>query len=211
LEHGVWDLPTRLFHWALALLVVFSFVTGKIGGPWLDWHMQSGYAILALLLFRFAWGMAGSPSARFASFVRGPRAGIAYARALLSGTRVPMRGHNPMGGWMVVALLAILLVQAATGLFSNDESTHQGPLAVTVSNAVVDRMSVIHGLNQWMVAGATALHVAAIAAYRWWLKIDLVRPMVFGSPTPRAPTGLALALLCAAAAAVYALVVVYPR
>jgi cytochrome b len=196
LEHGVWDLPTRLFHWALALLVVFSFVTGKIGGPWLDWHMQSGYAILALLLFRFAWGMAGSPSARFASFVRGPRAGIAYARALLSGTRVPMRGHNPMGGWMVVALLAILLVQAATGLFSK---------------AVVDRMSVIHGLNQWMVAGATALHVAAIAAYRWWLKIDLVRPMVFGSPTPRAPTGLALALLCAAAAAVYALVVAYPR
>jgi cytochrome b len=107
-------------------------------------------------------------------------------------------------------MLAILLLQAGTGLFANDESSHEGPLAAKVSNAVVDRMSVIHSVNQWIVAGAVALHVLAVAFYQWRLKVDLIGPMVTGPVDARA-TALALALLAVAAAAVYALVVVYPR
>lgn len=205
---GAWDLPTRLFHWLLAVLVVFSFTTGKIGGPWLEWHMRSGYAILALLLFRLAWGVAGPPNVRFARFVRGPRAALAYLRAIRT-TRLPVEpAHNPVGSWMVLAMLAALLLQAASGLFTNDESSHEGPLASLVSNAVVDRMSTLHSFNQWVVACLAGLHVLAIAAYQWILGMNLTRPMVVG----RGDMPLrALVLAAAAAAAVYALVVVLPR
>jgi len=134
----VWDAPVRLFHWALAALAVFSFVSGKLGGAWLDWHMRSGYAILTLLLFRLAWGVVGSHTARFASFVRGPASVRTYLRE--RGAR-GMPGHNPLGGWSVVAMLASLLVQAASGLFADDEIATRGPLAVKVSNAMVARMS----------------------------------------------------------------------
>jgi cytochrome b len=209
-RRDVWDLPMRVFHWTLAVLVVFSFVTGKIGGAWMEWHMRSGYAILALLLFRIAWGFAGSPSARFARFLRGPRAALAHGREVFAGSRSYPAGHNPLGGWMVVAMLAILLLQAATGLFSNDESSHEGPLARMVSNALVDRMSVFHSYNEWLIVGAVCLHVAAVAFYQWRLKIDLVGPMVFGRVAPRT-TLFGLALMLAAAMAVYALVVIYPR
>jgi cytochrome b len=97
---AVWDLPVRLFHWALAVLVVFSFVTGKLGGNWMQWHVKSGCCILALLLFRLAWGVVGSSSARFAGFVRGPRAAIDYARTLLARRPVATPATIPWAaGW----------------------------------------------------------------------------------------------------------------
>ncbi|HUL95130.1 MAG TPA: cytochrome b/b6 domain-containing protein [Usitatibacter sp.] len=205
-----WDLPTRLFHWALALLVVFSFATGEVGGSWLPWHMRSGYAILTLLLFRLAWGFAGSREARFTSFVRGPRAALDHARALARGNRTLAPGHNPLGGWMVVVLLALAAFQAGTGLFSNDESSHEGPLAAKVSGAVVDRMSALHSWNAWLIAAAVGVHVAAVSVYQWRWRMDVIGPMVSG-PSQAAQNALALVLVAACAAAVYWLVVVYPR
>jgi cytochrome b len=217
----VWDLPTRIFHWTLAALVTFSFTTGKIGGGWVDWHMKSGYAILALLLFRLAWGLIGSDTARFSHFVRGPRAALAHGRHALAGRHGASLGHNPLGGWMVLAMLAILLAQAASGLFVDDEIANQGPLAAKVSNALVARMSALHSWNQWAIAAAVALHVLAIAAYGFALRVNLVSPMVHGwtavpeglrPPDPRhSHPGLALGLLAACAAFVYWLVVVYPK
>lgn len=206
-DNGAWDLSTRVFHWLLAMLVVISFTTGKLGGPWLEWHMRSGYAILALLLFRLGWGLVGSRNARFVEFVRGPRAVAFHLREMLAG-RIPVAaGHNPLGGWMVIAMMALLVLQAATGLFTNDESSHEGPLAKMVSNAVVDRMSVIHDFNQWLVVAAASLHVVAVAVYQWVLKVDLMRPMIYG---PASVPMRAVVLLLASAAAVYALVVIYP-
>ena len=208
---SAWDLPTRLFHWCLAVLVVFSYVTGKIGGSWMDWHMRSGYAILALLLFRIAWGFIGPAAARFASFVRGPSAAAQYARALRSGIRTRPPTHNPLGGWMVMLMLALLLLQAGTGLFSNDESAHEGPLAAKVSNALVDRMSQVHGINQDVILVAVVIHVIAVLFYQWRLRIDIVRPMIGGPAGTRATLATAAVLLALSAAAVYALVVIYPR
>ncbi len=216
----VWDLPTRIFHWAFAATVAFSFATGKIGDPWMHWHLRSGYAVLALLAFRVAWGFAGSASARFAHFLRGPRAMLAHARALRAGRYQASAGHNPLGGWMVVVLLGAVLAQAATGLFADDEIATQGPLAAKVSNAVVSRMSTFHSYNAWLVLCAVAVHVAAIAFYRWQLGARLVGPMVHGwievppgerwsQPVLR-PSWLALVIFGAAVAAVYLLVVVYP-
>lgn len=214
----VWDLPTRISHWALAALVVFSFTTGEIGGDWLQWHMRSGFAILALLAFRIAWGLVGSETSRFASFVRGPRAFLAYARDI-GGQRLRFRiGHNPMGAWMVVFMILVLLAQAISGLFADDEISHTGPLVEKVSNAAVSKMSAFHSYNGWVVASAVVVHVLAIAFY--WLRFrdDLVSPMWNGwrtvdaqaAPPALRATWLAAVLLAIAAAAVYWLVVVYP-
>jgi cytochrome b len=203
-----WDLPTRVFHWALAVLVVFSFTTGKIGGPWLEWHMKSGYAILALLLFRVAWGFAGPANARFTAFVLGPAAALGHARDLVARRVAAKAGHTPLGGWMVLVMLAVLALQAATGLFTNDESSHEGPLSRMVSNAMIDRMSVIHGWNQWVVATVVGVHVAAIVYYHAALKANVTRGMVSG---PAHVPLRAWVLLAAAAGAVYYVVVVVPR
>ena len=208
----------RLFHWTLAVLVVFSYATGKVAGEWLVWHMRSGYAILALLLFRLAWGVAGSPNARFASFVASPLRAASYLRGALAGRVDYVAGHNPAGGWMVVFMLAVLVVQAASGLFVDDEIATQGPLAVKVSNAVVARMSWVHHWNEWVLVGSVAVHVAAIGYYFWMLRLNLVGPMLHGRVPPEYPqppahasnvrAAVVFALACAV---VYWLVIVYPR
>jgi cytochrome b len=217
----VWDLPTRIFHWALVALVVFSFTTGKIGGTWLEWHMKSGYTILALVLFRVAWGIVGSDTARFSHFLRGPRAAFAYARETFASRHPHGIGHNPLGGWMVLFMIVLLLAQATTGLFVDDEISTQGPLAGKVSNALVARMTAIHYYNHWALLAAVVLHVIAIAYYRFGLGTDLVSPMVSGwmvapaamrPPQPALRSSLAAAVLLAIAAGfVYWLVVVYPK
>ena len=217
----VWDLPTRIFHWAFAVLVVFSFATGKVGGGWMEWHLKSGYVILALLLFRLAWGFVGSGTARFARFVRGPRAAVEFARETLRGRHPFTDGHNPMGGWMVMFMLAVLILQTATGLFADDEIATQGPFAAKVSNTLVARMTTIHKFNEWAIVAAVSLHALAVATYQWGLKVDLLGPMVHGwkhvpaglRPVETAHASSILALLIAtiAAALVYWLVVVYPR
>ena len=216
----VWDLPTRIFHWALAILAVFSFTTGKIGGAWMEWHLKSGYAILTLLLFRIAWGFAGSTTARFGHFVRGPRVAWTYARALATRTHARAFGHNPLGGWMVVVMIVAFLAQALSGLFADDEISTQGPLAVKVSNATVSRMSAFHSYNEWLLVALVALHMAAIATYTFMLRVPLVGAMVHGwTEVPaacairqrRAPAWRALLLLACAAVLVYYVVAVYPR
>ena len=214
----VWDAPLRLFHGSLAVLVVFSFTTGQVGGDWLAWHMRSGYAILSLLGFRILWGFVGSDTARFATFLRGPGAALRHAREALARRPGAVVGHNPLGGWMVVAMLAAVAVQAFSGLFTDDEISTQGPLAAKASSAFVARMGHWHHVNEWIVLAAVVLHVAAIVGYWKVLRTNLVRPMIDGQldvapgvPAPRMRSGaLALFLFAASAAAVYALVVVYP-
>ena len=214
----LWDLPVRTFHWLLAILVVVSFVTGHLGGDWLAWHFRSGYTILTLVVFRVAWGFVGSETARFTQFLRGPGAGVAYARETFAGRRPSVLGHNPLGGWMVLLLLAVVLAQAATGLFTDDEISTRGPLAVTVSDAVVGKLGAFHHVNQWVLVAAVVLHVAAIFVYRRWLTADLVGPMWHGmteiapgvAPPRQVSLVRAICVVLAAAAFVYWLVIVYP-
>ena len=213
----LWDVPVRLFHWALAVCVVFSFVTGKVGGNWMQWHVKSGYCILTLVLFRLAWGVAGGYAARFVNFVRGPRAAIEYLRATWRGNHPRTPGHNPLGGWMVLFLLAILLFQVTTGLFADDEIATQGPLFPLVSSDTVERMNALHSTNSWVIAVAVALHLIAIAVYYLWLKVNLLGPMLDGGELPgnlearSRSISMAGVLLAIAAALVYYLVVIFPR
>ena len=125
---AVWDLPSRLFHGLLVILVAVSFTTGTIGGNAMQYHEWSGFAILVLLVFRITWGFVGSRTSRFSDFVKGPAAVWRYANALVRGHSECYLGHNPLGGWSVLAMLLALLVQAATGLFANDDIITAGPL-----------------------------------------------------------------------------------
>ncbi len=177
----VWDWPTRLFHWSLVLLVTVNIYTGNVGGlREMDLHMLSGYAILALVLFRLVWGLIGSRHSRFAGFVRGPRTVIAYARSLLSGVHRSFVGHNPMGGWSVVAMLLSLLLQAVTGLFSRDDILTEGPLVRHVSKQTSNLLTEIHEFNATVLYVLIATHLIAVFGYLFVKKENLIRPMLTG-------------------------------
>ena len=171
----VWDLPTRLFHWVLAILVVASIISGKIGGNLIDWHGKFGLAILGLLTFRIIWGLVGSTYARFASFFPTPGRIRAYFRG---EWKEP--GHNPLGALSVFALLGLLALQVATGLPGNDDIAFRGPLFDLVGKALSDRMTGIHKLSINLLFALIALHVAAIMFYARARRDNLVKPMITG-------------------------------
>lgn len=176
----VWDLPVRLFHWILVLLLAFQYISGKIGGGLMAWHVYSGYGVLVLIVFRILWGFAGSTHARFASFLKGPAAALHFAKRLFSRQAVPQVGYNPLGGWMVVALLISLALQAASGLFANESSGTEGPLAALVSLEVSDRLSLFHRWNFKVLLVLAGVHVAA-SLYHWLaMKDDLIVAMFTG-------------------------------
>src|SRR5258706_1288165 len=213
----VWDLPVRLFHWLLVLLFAFMYFSGKSGGEWMEWHMRSGYAILALVLFRILWGFAGSSTARFSNFLAGPSACIAFAKKLLTRAPAPSASHNPLGGWMVLALLLALLVQAGSGLFANDDILAEGPLAVLVSKAVSDRLTTLHSWNFNLLLLLAAVHILAVLYHFQIMKENLIGAMFTGvKHLPADAAGRvaarfaspwrALVLLAVAALAVYLIV-----
>ena len=179
----VWDLPVRLFHWLLVALIVVSFTTGKLGGNWLTWHFYSGYLILALVLFRIVWGLVGSDTARFSGFIRGPGHVFLYARSLLGGPPQFHAGHNPLGGLMVILMLVLLLLQATSGLFVDDEIATRGPLADKVGAATVALMTRIHRLNIDVLLICVGLHVLAALFYLFVRKDNLIVPMFTGIKT----------------------------
>jgi cytochrome b len=178
LSMRVWDLPTRLFHWAIVALVATSYVTTQLDD--IQLHLLSGYTILALLLFRLAWGFVGSDTSRFGRFVKSPVAAFRHLAAFPKREPDDEIGHNAAGGWMVLVMLLLLAVQVGTGLFSNDDVVTQGPLAQFVSKAVSDRITGYHALNFNILLGAIGLHVVAIAAYAAVKRQNLLRPMITG-------------------------------
>ena len=176
----IWDLPVRLFHWILVVLLAFLFWSGKTGGNAMEYHMYAGYLILSLVLFRVIWGFTGGTYARFSAFLTGPRRGIAFARKLLSKSTAQVAGHNPLGGWMVLALLTSLLVQTGTGLFSNDDIAAEGPLVALISKGLSDRISTIHYWNFNLLLVLAAVHVAAVLYHVAVKKENLVSAMFTG-------------------------------
>jgi cytochrome b len=176
----VWDLPIRVGHWLLPILVGVSWATAEWG--LMDWHRRSGYAILTVALFRVYWGFLGSSTARFSGFVRGPVAVLAYARGLRDRAgHAPVIGHNPMGGWSVLALLALLLVQTGTGLFAVDtDGLESGPLSYLISFRSGRTLSEIHEISFNLLLGLVVLHVAAVAYYTLIRREALIAVMLSG-------------------------------
>jgi cytochrome b len=210
--HPVWDLPTRLFHWVLATLIAAQYASGEFGWPSMRWHYRCGYATLALVLFRLLWGLFGSQTSRFREFVRGPRATLSYLVALRRGGELRRVGHNPLGGWSVVAMLASVALQATSGLFASDDVSEEGPLVARASGDMVNLMTRLHAWNRYVLLVLVGLHLAAIVAYTL-RGTNLVAPMWSGRTHDAGAASLRFvpawrALVCAgvAASAVWALV-----
>jgi cytochrome b len=171
----VWDVPLRLFHWLLATLVVAAYVTVELGGNFMEWHGRIGLAIMGLLIFRLAWGFVGSTHSRFSSFLPTPRRLGDYLRGQWRG-----HGHNPLGAFSVIAMLALLLWQAVSGLFANDDIAFNGDLYRLVSRDTSDWITGWHKRGYWVIVALVVLHIGAVAFYRRVKKIDLILPMITG-------------------------------
>ena len=175
----IWDLPTRIFHWALVFLVIGMVVSGLRGGGAMEWHMRMGYAVLSLLLFRIVWGLLGGRWSRFASFIYAPSTVFAYLKG--QGKPEHSAGHNPLGAGSVFAMLGILLAQIGSGLMADDEIATSGPLSKFVSNATVSLATNYHkNIGKWVLAALIVLHLAAIVFYLVKKRENLVRPMLQG-------------------------------
>lgn len=177
----IWDPALRAFHWTLAALVIANWLLGKIGPTDMTLHFWLGYAVIALLLFRLVWGFVGPAPARFAQFVRGPRAVLAYAREMIRPHPTHWPGHSPVGALAVLAMLAVLIGQVTTGLFADpDDYINVGPLASQVSSATSRAALRWHHRGADLILILVLLHWAAVLFYRLWKREDLVRPMITG-------------------------------
>jgi cytochrome b len=171
----VWDVPTRLVHWLLVVLLGVSWWTAETGR--LEWHRWSGYAVMGLLLFRIYWGFFGSSTARFGQFVRGPRGVIDYMR----GRWTVAAGHNPLGSWSVVVLIVLLVVQVVLGLFAVDvDGIESGPLSMYVSFDTGRTCAGLHNLTFKLLQILVLVHIAAVLYYTIFKKQNLVGAMVTG-------------------------------
>jgi cytochrome b len=204
----IWDLPTRLFHWLLASAVIGCVVTAKIGGGAMVWHTRLGLCVLALVVFRLAWGFVGGHWSRFVRFVYAPGTLLRYLRGQARPEERLDVGHSPLGALSVFALLGVLMAQLGTGLVSDDEIAFVGPLNRFVATETGLAATSLHKTwGQWLVIGLVVLHVLAIVAYLV-RRNDLLRPMIGGDKalppgTPASADGAAqrgLALVLAVAA-----------
>jgi len=202
----VWDWPTRAFHWLLVLLIAALWWTAEY--DWVELHVTLGVVTAGLLLFRLLWGLFGSSTARFSNFLKGPRGVLSY----LNGNAAHALGHNPIGGWSVAAMLAVLTVQTTLGLFAEDnDALAAGPLSLWVEPDTAEWLTEWHEWLFYPILGLIALHVTAIIVYAVKRR-NLVGPMLTGRGT--APQGTAamqpaptwrllLALLISAGAALW--------
>ncbi len=177
-----WDLPTRLFKWLLVACVVTAWATNKYATDHPEWHKWNGYFALVLITFRVLWGFVGGSTSRFTAFVHTPRATFAYAWDEARGRARHYLGHNPLGAWMILALMAAVLLQASLGLYSSDADhlVIEGPLAATVSEATVDRAANLHRLGFNIILALATAHIAANILYALFKRDGLIRGMVTG-------------------------------
>lgn len=208
----VWDLPTRLFHWLIVVLVTAAYATVRLN--WMQWHGWAGEVLLAVLIFRLLWGLFGSDTARFSRFLRSPRAAARYLKRMLIREPDHQVGHNPAGGWMILLLLALLLGEALTGIYVANDVADVGPLTEITPAPVANAITTAHATLWDILLAAIVLHVLAIAGYAAAKGQNLLLPMIIGTkwlpldvPPPRlAGPLLAIATAALSAAAAAALV-----
>jgi cytochrome b len=211
-RHFVWDLPIRICHWTIVLLVAFSWWSAE--NHEMEWHYRSGLALCALVIFRIAWGFFGTSSARFADFVKGPGAVLAYLRPR-GLPIVPRLGHNPLGGWSVVLLIGLLALQVTTGLFAVDiDGLESGPLSYLVDFDQGRTAAEIHEVSFNLLLALIALHVVAVLFYLLARRKNLITAMFTGvqrldgaaapAPVRRVPAWRVALTIVLAAAVTYA-------
>lgn len=185
----VWDLPTRLFKWLLVLFVAVAFLASSMHPRGLLFlvHVTAGYAIVLLLLFRLVWGFVGGREARFSSFIRGPAAIREHARTLLRLRPEETAGHNPLGGWMILLMLATLGLIVATGLLSEGATGGAGIASALVPSDLIGPIGWIHGTLGFAIIWLAGFHVAGVLVESLLLRENLVRAMITGRKRVRSP------------------------
>jgi cytochrome b len=176
----VWDFPTRLSHWSMALLFTILIITGEVGNQWIKWHMLSGYLLSGVIIFRVFWGIWGSYHAQFKNFVRSPKTTIQYCTSLIKGKPEHALGHNPVGALMVVALLLVLAVQSFTGLLTTDDILWNGPLYSWVPSEFAELSSGFHRITEAVLKAMVLIHILAVLFHKYVLKEALVGAMLHG-------------------------------
>ena len=189
----VWDIAIRVFHWSLVLLFFVAYLSGDDES---SLHIYSGYAVMGLVAFRIAWGFVGTRHARFADFIYGLGATVRYARSLLARRPIHYLGHNPLGGWMVVALLLSVLGSCWSGLELYGAHGH-GPLAdfgsQAISSAGSERSSErrlwheIHEALSNFTLFLVFLHIVGALSASAIHRENLVKAMITGYKARRTP------------------------
>lgn len=180
-----WDAPTRLFKWSLVALVALAWVSHRYGDVTLTWHKLNGYAVLILIVFRVLWGFVGSSTARFRAWVSSPFCALSYGVGLLKGTRRPYLSHNPLGAWMIIALLLFVGAEGVAGLFTVDSNgIFGGPFAnldpLSDPSPLQRQLSRFHHQAFNILLGLVALHVAVNLFYQFVKNDPIIRAMITG-------------------------------
>ncbi len=176
----VWDISVRIFHWSLVAGIGFLWYSGEEGGNIMTWHMYVGYTMLGLILYRLLWGIYGSTYARFSYFIKSPSKTFNYARDFIKGESPHYLSHNPLGGWMAIVLMALVFIQAATGLFATDDIITEGPLFSLVDESTAYLLTEIHEINFNLLLLCAGLHIVAVLYHRFVKGEDLVKSMITG-------------------------------
>lgn len=187
----IWDSFVRISHWLMVILVFGMWFTAEEG--YMDWHLRLAGVLGGLVITRILWGFWGSESARFSKFVKGPQAVVAHIKELIGGKYQPGNTHNAAGGWAVLALLLLLLVQFGSGLFATDDIFFSGPLSSTVSSSVSDMLTEVHEIAFNILLVLILVHVIAVLAYRLF-GVNLIAAMIHGKrenvSAPRLVSGI---------------------
>lgn len=207
----IWDLCIRLFHWSLAICVLFLLVSGTTGWQFMEWHRTAGEVVLALLLFRLCWGIVGSSNARLAGLFANPLHALRHLLALAKGQAHVERGHNAAGGWAILVMLGLISFQAVSGLFIADEDELiEGVFYGVLPYNIREQLLHLHHLNATFIKVIVIAHVVMIAMYALRASQNLVKPMLTGSMTwpantvlpavffQRTTIGLVIAAICIA-------------
>jgi cytochrome b len=187
----VWDIPIRVFHWLIVALVAAAYATWRLN--WMVLHGWVGDAVLTLLLFRVLWGFLGSETARFSRFLTSPQMAVEHLKHAFQREPDRQMGHNPAGGWMVLLLLALLLVETLTGLYVANDIADEGPLTELVPPWAANAIASSHAILWDALLAAIVLHVLAIAGFAVIKRHNLLRPMITGTKLLPASTATPLA------------------
>lgn len=176
----VWDLPVRLFHWLLVFSLIGAWYTSDGERDLIDVHLKIGYFILGLILFRIIWGVVGTKYAKFSQFIPNKRTLVKYLKERKNNKIYHPLGHNPLGALMVVLMLLLILSQAISGLFMNDDVFTTGPYYDSVSSSMQKTMSFIHHNVFDVILILSGIHIGAAFFYLVMKKINLIFPMFTG-------------------------------
>ncbi|GAC34158.1 cytochrome b/b6 domain-containing protein [Paraglaciecola polaris] len=186
----VWDLPLRIFHWALVSLIFAQWLTAEVLEGYMDYHAVFGYTLLGLMIFRLLWGFVGPKHARFNDFLRGPKAIWQYGQSLFSRHQPTYTGHNPLGALIVPAILIVVGTQAVSGLFTTDDVLFNGPYYPAISSELQGTMQWLHHKMFDVLLVIIALHVLAITSYQFLLKKPLIGAMFHGHKNVQSKSGI---------------------